>query len=1176
MSRSPSPGLKRAKRTYGRPGTVLDTTAPSTPQLPVSSAFGDLPPDSDDRDASNASPLREDGSDGEGGGGFTTAHNQRVPSPTFAGPKEVTASDGLSGRLPASPHESPPTVAVRQHAEASRPAIPSDDISPTSSPHHPINTPKTHSSSSPPTSAEAPPAKGKRPARSAMQIHSSSEDDAPSEAKPTYKTRRAKAGGNKEAAKRTKALSKKEQLEMHKASARMTAEQTTAIPRRQQNKYSVSQLGHRFIPPKAPASAFKEHTRSPHLPTSDPIQPFSSPTNTLSALMDLPVPASPTTPPPPQARLSQTQAEKLYQDPGHHLSASDDDDDLPDAKDIVEAQLRAKDLHNLKMGWVQRQRQQTPPSDEGDDDDLLIEDEPRSAIRDAAQARRHELALGLSPSKGRKQQLKQAGPSARKGLIAGGDEKRVLAMLATSTFKSGSLPLETKNMTHRQLNEFLAKMIEKDKVQERRRKEEDHIRRGGRLKEHAEGSTIKNASEPVQALEQIRQRAAKKRREVRVIEDSDDQSDGDYQPDTLATDDDEGGAGENDPPRADTNEEADDEEDDDENPFLPPRHHRRTRVPAARVVGSDDEESENRPVPPTAGSRARNDFVLSNAFDLIPTEPTTSGNTAPRGSVSSAGEHTDGAHTEDGTDKENDARLSFDRGDDKENTRIAVQRSLSRPRLGRGASLFAAEIEASPSGRGTPSSVRSPLKAIPTGDDDVFGPFLAPTAANAVGSLQGSPMNLDADLGGGLGGGFGGGGGFSQFLTQDENARGFDQLKAAPGHDDLELTQDDSLQPALDVSSSLKRRVEDAFLKEQEQLPHPDSARGHEPVTHEDPVAICQGHEVLLPGSILASSVKRAPLGTLMSQIPDEDEDEERPRRLRKRDHSTSPVRGRLSPPKFKNAFDVLGKPPTKGKKPLRSRKDEDDDDDDEELDQIDKALVDDRHMTVDEVNEDGELDDQANERLARDAAEGKLRTKRRDRGVGFDSSDSEYENDGGPRRAKKRGKTTTALPPSEDAESGEKDGGQQSNTVTVAELDQELREVANNSKEFEEFDPNDLSYLEENDVEDDGAREMSQEEIERQRLATQRSSHTDNMAKWASRETSSRTAGVVGRNTGGSAAVTGHAKSKASGGGSFKSASSASASAGPKRGMKIGKAPSMLTATTTSRRAKFKSTDRP
>ena len=55
-------------------------------------------------------------------------------------------------------------------------------------------------------------------------------------------------------------------------------------------------------------------------------------------------------------------------------------------------------------------------------------------------------------------------------------------------------------------------------------------------------------------------------------------------------------------------------------------------------------------------------------------------------------------------------------------------------------------------------------------------------------------------------------------LTNIQNARGFDQLKAAQGDDDIDLTQDNGLQPALDVSGSLLRKADEIFQKEQELL----------------------------------------------------------------------------------------------------------------------------------------------------------------------------------------------------------------------------------------------------------------------------------------------------------------------------------------------------------------------
>ena len=123
--------------------------------------------------------------------------------------------------------------------------------------------------------------------------------------------------------------------------------------------------------------------------------------------------------------------------------------------------------------------------------------------------------------------------------------------------------------------------------------------------------------------------------------------------------------------------------------------------------------------------------------------------------------------------------------------------------------------------------------------------------------------------------------------------------------------------------------------------------------------------------------MRRAPLGVLLTQDPD---DVSHPRRLHKRDRSLSPSRAPLNPPKLKNAFDILGKGPSKPKGKLRRsefvageaeesdeeaafgyaplrKKDESDEDDDDELDQADLDLVDDNKMDADTLNEDAVLE---------------------------------------------------------------------------------------------------------------------------------------------------------------------------------------------------------------------------
>ena len=291
--------------------------------------------------------------------------------------------------------------------------------------------------------------------------------------------------------------------------------------------------------------------------------------------------------------------------------------------------------------------------------------------------------------------------------------------------------------------------------------------------------------EPRSTLEEIvrqRQAVLNRRAEPQEVHDSD--SDHDWEPEQEEN----GGDDEDAQSQPGTASEADDEE--EPNPFLaPPKSRTAARTRPANRIESDDEDEENRPSA-VLGRNRLIDPSPSTQDTLSLDALMTDSQAQHRGSVSSTGEH-----TEDGTDKENDVRLSFDRGDDKENTRIAMQSPMSvvSARIGRG--LFAAEIEASPSSRtarGTPDGVRSPLKVISTEDDDVFGPPLQLGRADRSVSLEASPMDLGGGLGfdspiqrsrkgkerahstssspGGtldLGGPIGGGGGFSQFFTQE-------------------------------------------------------------------------------------------------------------------------------------------------------------------------------------------------------------------------------------------------------------------------------------------------------------------------------------------------------------------------------------------------------------------------
>lgn len=208
--------------------------------------------------------------------------------------------------------------------------------------------------------------------------------------------------------------------------------------------------------------------------------------------------------------------------------------------------------------------------------------------------------------------------------------------------------------------------------------------------------------------------------------------------------------------------------------------------------------------------------------------------------------------------------------------------------------------------------------------------------------------------------------------------------------------------------------------------------------------------------TVPGSSTQRLPLSTLALSAMDEDEDEDEGTsgptrgRLRKRSFTPEDITGYRSSPspspatvKVRNAFDVLGRKPTrlqapffpKGKKKLdksefiegeAEESDEDagfgfgllkkEDDDEEELDGEDQdkvleELVDDAAMdeatlneekVLEKVQEHREADDAMDEKIARDAAEGKLRIKRRNNLLDFEDDESD-EDDYDARRARER-----------------------------------------------------------------------------------------------------------------------------------------------------------------------------
>ncbi|KAL1944220.1 hypothetical protein VTO73DRAFT_3405 [Trametes versicolor] len=1366
MSRSPSPVIRRATRTYGRRrdtsehdisfdigNTSIESREDSlsSTSLPLDH---ELPPSSDDLDASNTSYVSaraEDADDSdnespdEGAERFQFAWRaglnkidadeyESSPHPTAQDPLGET-SEGIP-RVPTRPAS--PTDQATQDAfggtlssltataqsssliihkraprrlEALPPSEPESEaelhaFTPQTSPRHPINTPQTRSSPTPPTSIEMSSNKGKGKQRegSSLALSLESADDLPSNAKPATAKRqkKPKASG---AAKRVKAPTKKEQIETRKATARITAQQTVAIQPAQQSKYPLSEFLQRLQPTVVATlpSRSKSRSYSPAAPLpSDPIQAFSS------------SPAADRHSPRPTASSSKG-SQREFQPTGllggsAAYSESSSEEEFPDAAQLYQEKEKARKAEEnkrraqeLKAKVVAQQSQ--PVSDS--EDDLLIKDDPKNVARDEAQSRRGLTAKGVLPSRSRQKHLTLARTGPRESKVFLMDEEDTRHLLETNATPSFLAP-QTKGkgkpvqMDPKTLNMILLAQDDKVKVRTIKEKEEDYKRRGGRIKERPDGNAaVPNPQEALQRIVERGRAVNVQDTDVEMIQDSG--SDEEYQPEDAAgrdgsedSEEENDEDGENAPPlRADLGEQADDE--DDDNPFLAPRPHRPVARRAAVAVLSDDEEdSENRPPP----SRI---LVRDSLFARPSHSPQAGGDVeedpslARRRSMSSLGDQ-----TEDGTDKENDVRLSFDRGDDKENTVIAVQSpglSLSSTR-GFG-SLFAAELQASPlaASRSMTDGVRSPLKELPADEEDedpfMFSPGplrLGNSTPGPAVAREGSPLNLNLSGGGGLQEAFSlsgkgkerapspsplplaealpiGAGGFSQFFTQ-EGGGGFEKLKAAQRNDDISLTLEPGMQPVLEVDQSLAKKADEIFEKEQElavkeQLvvrkePTPEMFVDENgfltqtrpelrtPMSMMTPSQPVTNLRLSSPATLLASV--RKPLAPLLTQGPDDDDDDLPRRRLKKRDRTPPPQASSSRP---KNAFEVLGRrpPSPKAKRPAKSayiegeaeesdedaafgfggkRQDDDEEDsDDDAQDQPLPGLVDDKEMddqtlaqqaVLEKHREHEELDDKAREKAARDAATGKLRVKRRDRGIGFEDSDSDEGSDDG-RRARPANKkprlndSIAALSKDKetapfaleysanvddddkefaylkqddmemDVQEPEEEEEEPREVISHAQLREEMLQRARENEAAPVFNPHDVSRWDDGSEDEmdsdirvkevsldqrrDAAGRLGNDADEPNRREAMGEVDRRRMAKWVKAESGSRAAGILGRSSGGSAAVTGHGKAKA-GSGSFKeprAPASSSASTGGRS--KVAKAPSVLSAVS-SRRAKF------
>lgn len=611
-----------------------------------------------------------------------------------------------------------------------RPAIPNSDseTSPfTKSSHlatsppvpHPINTPGSGPSSTPPTSDDEMPtdpfAKGKLRKRSTTRRRLSftpqplGDDVPPSPTWDSGKEKQTDSPARKRPAKKGKsrAPTKKELEETTRARARLAVDQHVSLPRTEiPQKYSITQF---FGILNRPSEALVASNQ-----LSDPIGQFSSPPKMATVGRPTsPLPNLAEIPPPP--------------------NGDDSDEELP--AEVPYARERQAQ-RNVDLREVKRKAlaaQQLRPQEDSDDD-LLVVDNATAArdmhmvAQEAAKERRSLKKRHMGPSQG----------------------KRIIERFGYAPSRKGE-KLQT------QVNAKLFESVEAQRRAEVERKQAEWKKRGGTLKSETDPAVALKGGEDV--LKVYAEKVLNAAQEEADDEDLADGSDQEWVPDEAQL---KGSALPepaevedvlpNDGPGSGEDEDTTMVDPENELPLVSSQEavenasagpsFRRSR--AIKVVDSDDEDENVRPQSQfmrVQGSAPNSPFSIASS----PSSPQV---IVHRASLSSF----DG----DENDKENNTRLMFDRSDDKENHAVVRHGLDVRPTLGsRQSSLrnlgdeVMRGVPLSPSQRSDSqdderdeggSKTRKPLKEI---DAD---PFMSPSTSTSFTArlLNASPQETTA------------------------------------------------------------------------------------------------------------------------------------------------------------------------------------------------------------------------------------------------------------------------------------------------------------------------------------------------------------------------------------------------------------------------------------------------
>ncbi|KAJ7638516.1 hypothetical protein FB45DRAFT_903108 [Roridomyces roridus] len=1109
----PSMPVKRAARTYGRPKDVVDDASRGLSHSesglpPTTSAYDALAPrfapklgggrsrarhspkpdvagkhgsDDDDDEAGDASntfqfgwkaKLKQMDEDSDVQDEESPSRDTHDALRTVPNSPRPDAFGGSLSTLTASSElfetTSPLPVARRRRGHVVESSDDSGDETKSSAQKslHPITSPKSRPSSTPPTSDDEMPA----PARLVSEARSSKGKGKASSSRvqiPALSFEKAPAA--KKRSSRNKAPTQKELKETIRDRGRIAGAQRAAVQTTQvAGHYNLSNLFQKLQDPKLPEVA--------RTSSFDPIVSFSSPRDHRTALHSIPpaddndnegVLVAPSSQPPI------TQPFTAADIPMLDNYDSGEDEDLPDVGGLLQEtkqEEKKRELMERKLKLVAAAKAQGPAfafADDDDDDELEIVKEEKKAVGGSASKQR--------PSEGRKRQLHLGG-------ISVAQQQQRAKQTKTPTKALG-------DMKQDELKRHMAKRVAEQNAEITKQKEDEWKKRGGAVMEMGDASEMKARRESTlkDLLEKGEMNAV--RREGRMQVDLDDDEEDDADDEDWKE---EASGDEEDAEDADTTMVNEEEEEQDEN--AAPVYHRGSR----RIIDSDSENDE--------------DMVPARRAILGPDDDLVSPTDGP-------GVNSTSSLDED--DKENSARLMYDGSDDKENKAVPRHSSGARPGLGRqGSSLFGLAqgleraLSMSPGDRediqmsddenenSNPNNAnvnngdrRRPLQNLladdpfsepgPSSSSDDFAARLQQTSGSEP--MLSPTSTLQPSFEAGLR--FGSKAAFSQFSDDDDEQSGFKGAGLEPGFSDLfeggtavakqdkpkpgglfaqargktlGLTQDVDLQPAFQVNDRLKRQADEVFEKEQEFVwevanensntetkrelyvndhgfltqtrPEGEDAEVYKPsfsfsATQQSQIQT----QVLEPPSVL-----RQPLSTLsMSDIGDP---EPSPlRRLVKRGRTpASPESPVVARPR--NAFDVLQQKPKapRAKKQMHEKSvfvaeeaqesDDDemlgfgktgDDGEEEEGEDMDRTLttlVDDRKMDQATLAEDRVLekfqehvheDDLENEKLHNAVVQGELRKKTRRRML--DDSDDEDDSDDGRHRKIRRGINSNA-----------------------------------------------------------------------------------------------------------------------------------------------------------------------